>query len=145
MTHGLPLDFFNFFVNNLYIGKDMAMAKKENIPLVLTHKVVISVLIPMLTTEVNQVHIMILWGVHIQMKNWASHTIYVSGSVMGPWRGSLGASFVLADWRVRVFGPSGIIGRPSDRLYVWTFPLYGWMERISRYIHFYSQSQLSIW
>ena len=45
---------------------------------------------------------------------WAGFHVTVT------WRGSLGALSVPADWQVRVFGSSGIIGRPSDRLYVRT-------------------------
>ena len=41
--------------------------------------------------------------------------------------GSLGVSFVLAYWRVRVFGPSGIVDRQSERLYVCIIPLSGFM------------------
>ena len=47
--------------------------------------------------------------------------------------GSLGASFILADWRVRVFWLSGIIDRPSDRLHVHTIPMSGCMGRRSHY------------
>ena len=43
--------------------------------------------------------------------------------VMGPLRGSLGASFVSADWRVRVLWSSGLVDRPSDLLYVHTITL----------------------
>ena len=41
--------------------------------------------------------------------------------VTGPWRGSLGASLVSADSRVRVFWLSGLVDRPSERLYVHTY------------------------
>ena len=54
--------------------------------------------------------------------------------VMGMWSRSLGASFVPADWQMRVFGPSGIIDRSYDRLYVRTIPLSGCMGRCSHYI-----------
>ena len=37
-------------------------------------------------------------------------------NVMGPMRGSLGASFVPADWQVKVFWLSGIVDIPYDRL-----------------------------
>ena len=53
---------------------------------------------------------------------------------MGPIRGgSLGASFVSADWRVRVFWSSGLVDRPYDCLYVRTIPLFGCMNISSRY------------
>ena len=63
--------------------------------------------------------------------------------VMGPWRGSLGASFVSADWKVRVFWLSGLIDRPSDRMYVLTIPMCGCMYRHSSYIPFSSQAWLA--
>ena len=49
--------------------------------------------------------------------------------VTGTWRGSLGASFVLAGWRVRVLWSYGLLDRPSDCLYVRTISLSGYMER----------------
>ena len=39
--------------------------------------------------------------------------------------GYLGASFVAAYWRERVFGSSVIVYRPSDHIYVYTIPMYG--------------------
>ena len=62
---------------------------------------------------------------------------------MGPRRGYLGASFILEDWRVRVIWSSGLVDRPSKRMYVHTITLSGCMERRSRYTPFYSQSWLS--
>ena len=62
-THGLHLALFtDFFVNNLCIDKDEAVAPKEKrpSPLVITHPVVNYVHIPKLITEVNQVCVMIL-------------------------------------------------------------------------------------
>ena len=38
------------------------------------------------------------------------------------------------DWQVRVFMPSGIIDTPSDRMYVWTIPMSGCMDRLYCYI-----------
>ena len=36
-----------------------------------------------------------------------------------------------------VFSPSGLVNRPSDRLYTFTIPLSGCMDRHSRYMaHF---------
>ena len=43
------------------------------------------------------------------------------------------------DCQVRVFGSSGSVDRPSDRLSVRTIPLSGSMERCSWYILFSSQ------
>ena len=51
----------------------------------------------------------------------------------------------MLDCRVRVFGLSDIVDRPSDRLYVHTFPLCGCMDRRSCYIRFYSKECLSIY
>ena len=51
--------------------------------------------------------------------------------VMGPMRGSLGASFVPADWQVRVVGSSRIVYRLYERLYLQTITMYGCMERSS--------------
>ena len=54
--------------------------------------------------------------------------------ITGPWSGrSLGASSVASDWQLRLFGFSGLIDRPSDCLCVSTIPLYGYMDRHSRY------------
>ena len=53
---------------------------------------------------------------------------------MGPRRGSLGASYVSADWRVREVWSSGLVYIMYDRLYVCTIPLPGCMDRRSRYI-----------
>ena len=53
--------------------------------------------------------------------------------VMGACSGSLGASFVPADWRVGVFELSGLLDIPSDRLSVWTILLYEFMYRRSSY------------
>ena len=58
---------------------------------------------------------------------------------MGAWRGSLGSSFVSADWRVRVLWSSGILDRPSDDLYVRTITMSGCIDRLSCYIPFSSQ------
>ena len=38
-----------------------------------------------------------------------------------------------ADLRVRVFGMSGLLNRPSYRLYIHTITLSGWMDRLSNY------------
>ena len=65
--------------------------------------------------------------------------------VTGPSRGSLGASFLLADWQVRVFWPSGFVERPSERLYVRNIPLSGCTDIRPLYTSFYSQAWLSIW
>ena len=45
----------------------------------------------------------------------------------------MGASFIPADWQVRVSGSSGIVDIPSDRLCVRTIPLPMCMERRSHY------------
>ena len=45
--------------------------------------------------------------------------------VTGPRSGSLGALLVPADWQVRLFGVSGIIDIMSNRLYIYTIPIYG--------------------
>ena len=56
--------------------------------------------------------------------------------VLGPWIwGFLGMSFIAVDWLVRVFGSSGILGRPSECLYIRTIPIYGCMDRWSHYRH----------
>ena len=60
--------------------------------------------------------------------------------VMGPRRGTQEASFVPADWQVRVFDPSGLIDRPSDNISMQTILLYGYMDRHSCYIPFSSQA-----
>ena len=62
------------------------------------------------------------------MEIWR-YGIWVYYLVTGLMRGSLGASFVSADWQVRVFWSSGIIYIPSDRLHIHTITLYGCMER----------------
>ena len=49
------------------------------------------------------------------------------------WSGSLGASFVPTDWRVRVFELSALIDRTSDRFSIWTITLYGCIGRLSCY------------
>ena len=46
---------------------------------------------------------------------------------------SLGTSMVLVDWQVRVFGPSILVDRPSDHLYVRTITMSGCMGRRSHY------------
>ena len=51
----------------------------------------------------------------------------------------MNASFVPADWRVRMFKTSVIVDRPSDRLSIWTIPLHGCMYRCSYYTTFSSQ------
>ena len=48
-------------------------------------------------------------------------------------QGSLGASFVSADWQVRVFWLSGIVDRPSNHLYIRNIPMSGCMDRRSCY------------
>ena len=50
----------------------------------------------------------------------------VTGSAKG---GTWWESFILKDWRVRVFGPSGLVDILSNRLYVRTINLYKFMER----------------
>ena len=67
----------------------------------------------------------------------------IFGYVTGTWRGFLGASFVLTDWKVRVFWLYGLVDRLSDRLYVRTITLYGCIYRCSHYAHFYSQAWLT--
>ena len=62
---------------------------------------------------------------------------------MGPWRGSLGESLVLADSWVRMFWSSGLVDRPSDRLYVRTIPLSGCMDRRYCYAPFSSKTWLA--
>ena len=69
MADGVQLELFiTCFINNIHIEKDTINPPKEESPppLVLTHPVVNLVHIPMLITEVNQVHVMILQVVHIQ-------------------------------------------------------------------------------
>ena len=68
---------------------------------------------------------------------------YFNLIVTGPWSGSLGASFVSADWRVRVFWSSGVVNRPSEHLYVYTIPLYRCIDRSPHYTPFYSQAWLA--
>ena len=54
--------------------------------------------------------------------------------------GTWGGSFIEADWRMRVFGSSGLVYRPPDRLYVRTILLSGCMDRCSLYIPFSSHT-----
>ena len=58
--------------------------------------------------------------------------VQVGFHAMGPNSGSLGASSIPEDYRLRVFGTSGIRDRPYDRLYVQTIPLTGCMDRRCR-------------
>ena len=82
------------------------------------------------------------WGyLTIILLLWQMFVICVL--VTGPWSGYLGASFVSANWGVRVFWSSGLVDRPSDRIYVRTITLSGCMGRRSRYIPFYYQSWLA--
>ena len=63
-------------------------------------------------------------------------SVYMKRSIFhvtGPWRGSLGATFVPVDWQVRMFGQSGLIYRPSGHIYVRTIPLSGCVDRRSCY------------
>ena len=60
--------------------------------------------------------------------NWAGFHVMRLGS------GSMGVLFVVADWRVRVFGSSSLVDIPSDHLYVRSIPLYGCMYRRYYYI-----------
>ena len=41
----------------------------------------------------------------------------------------MGALFLPTGWRLRVFGPSGFVDRPSEHIYVRTIPLSGCMDR----------------
>ena len=62
-THGLHLDLFKlYFVNNVSIDKDKAVAMKEKrpSPFLLTHPVINLVHIPKLISEVNRVHVIIV-------------------------------------------------------------------------------------
>ena len=59
--------------------------------------------------------------------------VWAGFHVTGPRSGSLGASFVSADLKVRVLWSSGIVDRPSDRFYVRTITLSGCMEKRHRY------------
>ena len=71
INHGIQLELFiECFVNNVHIGKDEAMYKKEKIPppLVLTHPVVNSIHIPKVITDTKNVHVMIIRAVNIQTK-----------------------------------------------------------------------------
>ena len=52
----------------------------------------------------------------------------------GPRSGSLGVSFVLADWQVKVFWSYSLVDIPSERLCVHTINISGYMRRRSRYI-----------
>ena len=56
---------------------------------------------------------------------------------MGPRRGSLGASFIPVDWRVKVFGLSGLVDRPSENMFVHTITMSGCMYRQYHYPPFY--------
>ena len=38
-----------------------------------------------------------------------------------------------AGWQVRVFGPSDLIDRPSECLYIRTVPPYGFIDRLLHY------------
>ena len=73
----------------------------------------------------------------------AFHVFLALDSVPEPWRGSLGASFLSADWQVTVFWSSGLVDRPSDCLYVRNITLSGCMDRRYGYIHFSSQEWLA--
>ena len=65
---------------------------------------------------------------------------HLESLVTGPRRGVPGgASFLLLDWQVRVFWSSGIVDRPSGRMYIRNFPLSGCMDRCYHHIPFYSQ------
>ena len=59
--------------------------------------------------------------------------VWAGFHVTGPRSGSLGASFVSEDLKVRVLWSSGIVDRPSDRFYVRTITLSGCMEKRHRY------------
>ena len=61
---------------------------------------------------------------------WCEQQTLYLHSITGPWRGSLGESFVPADWQVSIFGSFGLVDRHSDCLYIWTIPLYGYMYRL---------------
>ena len=63
--------------------------------------------------------------------------------VTEPWIGSLRASFIAADWQVRVFWSSGLVDRPSGHMYVRTITLSGCMYILSHYILFSSQAWLA--
>ena len=52
---------------------------------------------------------------------------------MGLLIGSLRASLLMTYCQVRVFGSSGLVDIPSERLYVRTIPIYGCMDRCSSY------------
>ena len=54
--------------------------------------------------------------------------------------GSLGALFLSADWQGRVFWSSVLVDRPSERLYIHTITLPGFMYRRSCYNPFYSHA-----
>ena len=56
------------------------------------------------------------------IKLFLGHEVVI-GFVTGPLNMSLGVLFVLADWQVGMFGLSGIVDRPSDRLFVWNITL----------------------
>ena len=46
---------------------------------------------------------------------------------------SIRASFIVADWLVRVSRSSGLVYRPTDRLSIYNIPRYGCMYRFSHY------------
>ena len=73
--------------------------------------------------------------------SFSTTTLCSQNTVTGLRSGSLGGLFLLRRiGKLRVFGPSGIIYRPSDCLSLLTIPLSGFMEKCSHYIPFSSQS-----
>ena len=54
--------------------------------------------------------------------------------VTGPRSKSLGASFVIEDWQVRVFGSSGLVYRTSECLSIQTIHWSGFVDRLTCYI-----------
>ena len=59
---------------------------------------------------------------------------FLSGfHITGPWRWYLGGSFMVADWRVRVLWSSGLVDRPSDRMYIYIITLSRFLDRHSCY------------
>ena len=69
MTHEIQLSLFTyFFVNRvrIYKDKDTTLPQKIPPPLELTHPGVKLVYIPKLITEVNRVHVMMIWVVNFQ-------------------------------------------------------------------------------
>ena len=83
------------------------------------------------------------WKLRTRTVKYSGNPRKVLYHVTGTRRGSLGTLFVLADWQVRVFWSSGLVDRPSDLLYIRTIFLSEWMDRISRYIPFYSQAWMA--